>query len=488
MKRFSFLLFSVVLGLAAVAGCDTLGGENTGGTVVLMGRVVNAEGLAVSGATVTAQSIGGAVLGTDGTDVKGNFDFSVEIDSTMQIFVIAQKGGRFSGERSQLAQAGGTIEFPELRIAGVNEEEPDPGTPAYIQLQSVTPQSIQVQATGGTEVANLTFVVRDSAGRPISLDFQAGVRFSLAVQPDGGERLTTRQDATNNNGEASVSLISGTKAGVVQVVAEIEGEGGDTLRSKPVAVTIHGGFPIDRNFDIYPAQFNHSVTNADAIPIGATVGDRYNNPVKVGTAVYFTTNGNGIIEGSILTDGQGRGSVNLYPTNAGVGDVITVRAETANRQGERIYARTGVFFSGIPQIEVAPAAAILNQTYQLTVTDQQGNPLAPGTTITVVAEGTQVQATGNTNVTLGDPGFDSNGDIRVGPGITEFTFRTAADPDPENPLPPVLETITITVSGPNGTIETALTPSGSNSSVVPITDGATVELRGSSAVIRAPRE
>ncbi len=489
MKRYLFLLLMAGGALAlSLTGCDTLGGEDTGGTLFLKGQVLNAQtNMAVAGAIVTAQANGGgAVMGTGETGAEGRYDFAVEIDSTMELAVAPEKDARRSDIRTVMARAGETREMPDLRVAGLGEEEEEPGTPAYIELASVTPQSIQVQATGGTEVANLTFVVRDSSGRPISLDFQTGVRFSLGAHPGGGERLTTEQVPTNNNGEATVSLISGARAGVVQIIAEVDGSDEQTFTSKPVGVTIHGGFPVERNFSIRPGQINHPVGSAEAIPISATVGDRYNNPVKSGTAVYFTTEGGGIIEGHILTDGQGQGSVSLLPGNARIGDIITIIAETANRDTTTIYARTGTFFSGFPQIEVSPATAIINETYQLTVTDQQGNPLAPGTTISVVAEGTQVQATGNTNVTLGDAGFDSSGNIRRGPGITEFTFRTAADPDPENPMPPELETITVTVSGPNGNLEIVIPPPGGNN-LRTTTDGATVDLRGPGAVIRAPR-
>ena len=41
------------------------------------------------------------------------------------------------------------------------------------------------------------------------------------------------------------------------------------------------------------------------------VGDKYSNPVRPGTSVYFETT-HGIIEGSDLTDSLGRATVTLF--------------------------------------------------------------------------------------------------------------------------------------------------------------------------------
>ncbi len=489
--------FALLMGLLS-AGCDAMGEEDTSGTFFLKGQVLNAEtNNPVPGAVVRAASRRGVALETVETGPEGRYDFAVEIDSTMELQVTATKDGITSDLRTVLAKAGEVKDMPDLQIAQIEEPEPEPGRPSNIRLLEVSPQSISVKESGGTEVANLTFQVTDSTGRAISLDAQTPVRFSLARNPGDGAFVAPEVATTDNSGKVTVNLSSGARAGVVQILAEAEAEG-RTIRSKPVSVTVHGGLPDEDHFTLGPAQFNFPGlrTNGLTNPISVIVGDVYSNPVKPGTAVYFDTDA-GVIEGSALTDAQGRGTVDLisarpYPAR-GIG-VIT--AHTADSSQAPISQQIAVIFSDVPEVEVTPTRAVLDETYTLTLTDRHGNPLAPGTQISVRAEGTKVKATGNVSVTLDDPGFaDQNGDgdaldyedVRRGPGITEFTFRAVEDREVDEDGFPDLKTITVIISGPNGRVEIVLTEKGNAAnSVTTPTEGARVEMRGSAAVVHAP--
>ena len=53
----------------------------------------------------------------------------------------------------------------------------------------------------------------------------------------------------------------------------------------------------------------------DSVKITALVGDRYNNPVTPGTAVYFTTSGGVITTATGYTDSAGFATVTLYSGN-----------------------------------------------------------------------------------------------------------------------------------------------------------------------------
>ena len=176
-------------------------------------------------------------------------------------------------------------------------------------------------------------------------------------------------------------------------------------------------------------------------------------------------------------------------------------AETGN---ENMISETiPMVFSGRPEVAVDPDSAELGATYDLKVRDVENtNPLAPGTTIQVEAEGTKVKAVGNTEVTLDDTalrddendGFDA-GDIVNLDETTDFTFRVVEDPSPGVSGDPTVETVTITVDGPNGSLEVVLTPSstgtGTSSAAASLTptEGATVHRTATDAVvIRAPRE
>ena len=119
--------------------------------------------------------------------------------------------------------------------------------------------------------------------------------------------------------------------------------------------------------------------------------------------------------------------------------------------------------SGVPIVTVSPGVALLDQTYVVTVMDQNGNPLVEGTVLTIKVQGESVKAVGNTDVQFDDSFFlggQQYQHVVRGPGITEFTFRAVSDINPLAPETPVVEAITITIAGGNGRIEIVLEPSG----------------------------
>ena len=468
MRRISPLLLSL-LGLVALSflGCDAADDES--GTVTLTGQVLDAEtNNPLAGAFVRII----ANLETDleedllvETDEEGLFTVDVDIEATTEIRLVATKNGFSTDQIEVIALAGRTVEVPRLRLRRTRVEDPTSGTPSNILLLGQSNLVIGVVESGSAEVTNLTFQVADSAGRPVTLDKGAFLRFSLGQQPGGGEFIAPTEAETDNNGQATVNLSSGTRAGVVQILVEAD-LGDRIIRSKPVSVAIHGGLPDQRHFTLGPERFNFPGLNAAGLrnPVSVIVGDKWANPVRPGTAVYFTTN-YGVIEGSVATNNQGRGAVNLISGNPFPADgVAIITAETADENQNRVSSQTPVLFSGFPVIAVSPGVAALGETYALRVTDQNGNPLAAGTQVSVRAEGTKVKATGNVSVTLDDTifrGFTYE-DIVRGAGITEFTFRAVEDLRLDEGGSPSLETITITVSGPNGTIECVMTGGGTS--------------------------
>ena len=460
------ILAALVVG-ALFAGCDSVGDEDTGGVVTLTGRVLNIE---------TNNPVPGAfvrVLPFDllfEADEEGVFNAAVEIDSTMQLQISASANGFSTDGATILALAGRQIEVPTLRLRQTADETPVSGAVSNILLLSQSDESIGVKESGSNEVTEIVFQAADSLGRPIVLDHAIPVRFSFGAQPGGGEFLSPAEGRTDNNGQVSVNLSSGTRAGVVQIVAETVVDG-RTIRSLPVAVSIHGGLPDQTHFSLGPETFNFPGLMAYGLQneIAVIVGDKYGNPVRQATSVYFTTS-HGVIQGSAITDGSGQGSATLLSANPLPNDGIAViTATTADENQQQVSAQIPVVMSGPTNLSFSPTTAILGQTYQLRVQDANGNPLVQGTSISVRAEGTKVKAVGNTAVLLGETGFfDANGDgdildyedVYRGPGVTEFTFRAVEDLGVDETGNPVLETITIAVSGPNGSIEIVLTPGG----------------------------
>lgn len=481
MKR-SLLLWMLVGSLGFVsAACDLTSDDeaDTGGLVTLSGQVLdNATNNPIPDAIIQVMPMGVQV----NVDSVGRYRFDVKIDSTMDLTVSAISNGFSTTSHTVTAIAGRPVNVPPLRMTRIAAEEAESGYASNILLLEQSAQSIGVRESGSREVAQITFQVADSLGRPIVLDKAVDVRFRLGAHPGGGEFIYPTTARTDNNGKVTVNVSSGTRAGVVQLVAEadvVSGGAARTIRSKPVSLAIHGGLPDQRHFSLGPAKFNFPGLNTFGLrnAISVIVGDKYGNPVKPGTAVYFTTT-HGVIGGSTLTDADGQGGVDLLSANPlphATRGIAVVTARTAGEQGvptDTVTSQTPVVFSGLPIVSVSPLAARLNQSYNVTVQDQYGNPLAEGTSIAVQVEGTKVKAVGHTSVRLPDTAFraydPAAGEttwgwehVVRGHGITEFNFRAVEDLTIDEDGVPTVEAIKITVSGPNGGIEIVLGPDGS---------------------------
>lgn len=507
--------------LLSAVGCDLAGGGAN--EVTISGRVVDAASKnPIPEAVVTFQ------FGTDGggqeeltavTDSVGRFSKTIDVDGSLEVTIIASKGGVQAQQVERVSPDLGTVSGVVFELDTGGGEEREPGRPTDILLQEQSTSEIRVQESGGTSIARLTFQVVDSTGAAIDVDRAVDVNFRFGKQP-GDAKLTPETVTTNGKGQATVNVSSGKTSGVAQIVATTERPDGTQIKSKPVSLTIHGGLPNKCHFSLGPEQFNFAGLEHFGVEneIRVFVGDKYGNPVVPGTSVYFSTNA-GIIEGSAETDNQGRGSATLTSARPlPEGGVGTVRAETVGTDDVNTIvdpnncpdpAETGnentifdtipVVFSGRTEVRVKPDSAELGQTYQLTVWDVENeNPLSPETTIKVEAEGTKVKAVGNTDVTLDDTAvIDENEDgfgpedVVKGEGITNFTFRVVEDQKLDEEGTPTVEAVTITITSSNGDLEIVLTPtSGSaskSSKSLTTTQGATVRRTSSGAVvIRVP--
>jgi hypothetical protein len=243
--------------------------------------------------------------------------------------------------------------------------------------------------------------------------------------------------------------------------------GGAILRTQPISVIIHSGLPDAAHFSMSTQQRNvpgcvrYGVTNT----ITAYVGDRYGNSVPVNTPIYFTTNG-GIIGGSAATALNGTATTTLLtaapcPTHPTLGPgFATVRARTADVNNNTIETTNVVLFSDASTLTVSPQVVNVpnggSQSFVMTIDDINGNPLAPGTTITVTAEGEGITVLGDVSKTLPD----TQG---RGPGLTEFRF-TLEDVDGAVTEQKAVE-VRIDIVSPNGNIAARI--SGSSFKILP---------------------
>lgn len=486
MKRLYLpLFFAAFVGLL-LTGCDSGGNDDPSGDATLSGVVVDAQtGDPIVDAVVEVAPVNG---GPVRTDVNGAYSLVVEVDSTMDLVVRARATGFSSGQQTVVASADDDIRVPRIRLQQSQDIEEESGTPSNIQFFSQSRDQIGIQGSGAEEVVEITYLVTDSAGAPIDLSEQAMVEFSLGASPDGGEFVAPEAAPTNADGKVSVNVSSGTAAGVVQLLARFTREDGEVVQSRPISIAIHGGLPVQERFSIGPETFNVPglLTFGLEDNINVILGDRYANPVRPGTAVYFTSSA-GVMEGSALTDDLGRASATLLTGRPLPADgVVTVYARTGNENDQTIETRTGVVFSGNPIISVSPTTPAIGQTYTVTLTDRNGNPLAAGQQLSFSANGTRVMVDGDATVTLGETAIQepqgdtfTQADVLTGAGITQFSFTVVEDDDADKTGTPTLESIKISTSGPNGSGELIL--SGGSARV---SDNGIVEDRGETLRVR----
>lgn len=445
----SFLLFSCKDNSSQVVG-----GEETGNndntqllTSAISGQVTNS----LTGSPLEDVSV---LLFTDTdvqeltTDTQGKYSTEIQLSANINIILVVSKTGFITDSTSAYVIAGKDKSVQRLELIPNNTGTVPSGDPVSIFMQDQSSEFIGVKESGSEETARITFIVQDSAGTPIDLDHTVDVNFKFGAQPGGGEELSPTSVKTNNKGEAIVNLTAGTKAGTVQIIAEIQ-LANKKITSLPVGISIHGGLPDDTHFSIAPAVVNFAGYNRYGLIdiITAYVGDKYANPVRPNTAVYFTSTG-GIIDGSTQTDELGIGSVNLISSAPqpvhpifGAG-FATITASTADENSNTITDQIVVLFSGLPTINVSPNSINIpnlgSQSFSYSVQDQNGNPLTGGTAITVNVDGDNVKLTGQKSVQL--PDTQSKTWTQFGFSVTDTDSTTA------------VRTVSITISsnGSNG--------------------------------------
>ena len=482
MRTLTSIFLTLTLTVVILAGCDAFSNDESG-IVTLSGTVVDsADRVGIEDVVVRVSANSDSVAFTN---TQGNYQLQFEADSTQDVVLTFSKSGFISTSSVVTVVPERTIEVAPILLVetetggGGGSDDDDlvrsSGRASNILLESQSSTSIGVRESGSVEVAELIFQATDSLGRAITPENAATINFTFGANPGGEAFIFPPSVTTDENGRAKTNISSGTIAGVVQVIATATVDS-RVIRSRPVALAIHGGLPDEEHFAVATETFNVArglFVFGIETALTAFVGDQYSNPVRPGTAVYFTTSA-GIIEGSANTGPLGTGSVSLitgppvpedHPTY-GPG-YLTVSARTADRFNNEITSTIDLLFSGSTNI-VFPAGQgglATGQAYTFFVYDENQNPLAAGTSITVSAEGTNVEAVGNTNVLLtdnlfGDHNFENLG---ITYGTTRFSFGIAQGPDEDadgNPIPPVVEAVTIRVTSPNGNLERVIFANG----------------------------
>lgn len=467
MKKNHILLALITVIALFISSCD-IGNNNSSDssttdsvyTVTLSGSVVDGtSGNAISGATIRI-SDGTTIKGTT-TDAGGDFSTTLEVTEDIDYTIIAAKDGYLSDTTNVFAIANSITEVPIFQLQADENNNGGTGTSsgaASINLFSQSASAIGVKESGSIESAEIVFEVRDSSGALIDESHAVDVSFTFGSTPGGGEYLYPASVKTNTLAKAPVTLNTGTVAGVVQVIAEATVDG-KQIKSKPILIAIYGGFPEESLFYVASEKLNYPVLGVigSSIEFTAYAGDKYNNPVRPGTAIYFTTN-YGIIGGSNLTGDAGTASVTLltepWPEDPVYGPgFFRVTARTANESMASISTETVRLQSGSPIISANPSSFNIDnggsQSFTYTVKDVNDNPMSEGQSVNITVKSQFYDVAGATEVKFPDTQSKS---------WTAFSF-IAFDTDPDTVF---VENVTIEIatSGSNGNLKYAFSGSG----------------------------
>ncbi len=330
--------------------------------------------------------------------------------------------------------------------------------PAQIAFIGSTANNIYVSGVGATEMATLTYAVRDSLGAPLDQNHSVGVTFATQFFPNsftgGGTApsILPTIDSSDAQGQVHVTVVSGTQAGVVQLIASLATPS-KTIVSQPTKISVYSGFADQRHFTIAAPYYNFPGLQkalAPSLTVNVGIGDAYSNPVAPGTQVYFNSS-HGTITGGAPTDARGFTSATLTPGNPyptppdtlagmprGYGRIY---ARTIGKNGALILDSILILWTGSPVITNTGTTTFTVANgggagpFTFSVSDIYGHPLSAGTTISVSA---------NAGVVDGGPWtlYDT---FATGNGITTFSVNLKDDNTTDiNPAVPATLRVTVT--------------------------------------------
>lgn len=273
-----------------------------------------------------------------------------------------------------------------------------------IAFISADRNQMSVKGVGGEENATLVFEARDLLGNPLDFANQAKLYFGFIGVAGNDEEVNPDSAVTNPfTGRASVNVVSGTRSTVLQVFAR---NASGSIKSSPVPLVVHGGFPVDSLFTYTTVVRNISSKEKNPVEVKMSLGDRYGNPVKPNTAVYFESSV-GIIRASAFTDNQGIVSTTVTPSeNLGLRKIV---ASTVGESGGSVNVllkkELSVLMSGVPVITVPKDTIVLfdggENLIDYKVADAANNPISSGHSIQVSlggAVGGQVDVNGDIDI------------------------------------------------------------------------------------------
>ena len=196
------------------------------------------------------------------------------------------------GSQTPSAQSSLTIDTAD---AATIQQDGD-ANPTLIALANTTGLNRSTSST-------ITFLVEDENGNPVDNSNSVTVNFELTTEVGGITLSQTSQD-TNINGQVSVLVNAGTVPTPVRVRAFFTDDSGNTVSTVSEQLVISTGIPDQNSFSVSVDQHNilgWGYNNVE-VNITASGADQFNNPMPDQTAVSFSTELGGRIDGNCVVD------------------------------------------------------------------------------------------------------------------------------------------------------------------------------------------
>ncbi|NQT26740.1 Ig-like domain-containing protein [candidate division KSB1 bacterium] len=248
----------------------------------------------------------------------GNIQESVRTDENGEVVVYFTSTQ--VGVATITAVAGGVFVSENVQVV--------PGDP-YDMTITYDPHFMYVKDTGKNATVTITANVVDEKGNPVA--DSTDVRFRVYASPDDGDALSNTPEGQPHGytymiptvgGRSQVSYTAGTRSGASRIEATVfDDEGTQIIDRISTEIVIFGGPPYIEN--ILDQTSSHlTVATArlniwhilDTTQVTVMVGDKYNNPVQEGTAVYLTASG-GVVSTVAYTDEYGIAIAQLQAGN-----------------------------------------------------------------------------------------------------------------------------------------------------------------------------
>ena len=229
------------------------------------------------------------------------------------------------------------------------------GTPAYVEIPSSYPGELMVLGGGGLESTQICARVYDENG--VLVNEPVNVMFTLGPNIPSGANLSNAgivDSAFTANGEACVSINSGTGPGPVRVTASVVTDSGEVISATFTPVIIATGPPYYIEPDYNPQESQPIGGGFYQTEAAAIVYDRWYNPVSDSTYVYWSmepqspdTLIDAFVEGVSFTGNENLNGDNFsgvaytnitYSTDA-IGSLGEVSALTFGANGDTIMSR-----------------------------------------------------------------------------------------------------------------------------------------------------